>query len=57
MKSLKIQLQEKSPGFQDGNWKGPNTLDKVFKDENPFFSDVFTAVVIIVVIVVVVVIA
>ena len=54
IKSLKIQLQEKSPGFEDGNWNGPNTRDKVFKDAISYFSDVFTAVVIIVVIVVIV---
>ena len=51
VKSLRIQLQEKSPWFEDGYWKGPNTRDKVFKDAISFFSDVFTAVVVVVVVV------
>ena len=47
IKPLTIQLQEKSPTFDELSGV-PNRRDKVWKDANSFFSDVFTAVVIVV---------
>ena len=46
IKSLRIQLQEKSPTFD--KLRGPVRRDKVWKDANSFFSDIFTVDVIVV---------